>query len=212
MTDGLRLRLCYALGALAGVARATGSSACAARSSAATSRARSRTGRPSGVRAVTREFIDAAGRTRRRGALCLVHRRGRTARARRRSRIPRLLAADAPAAAADPGRRASRQFRVDAAPLSLEFPGRFVGLYKPARNARIEAWLKRRRSRFGARLVPAKSVLRELAGFREAGRGRAHRGPGAADQPREALVHVPRARTRRSTWARNCWGGRCARR
>ena len=51
--------------------------------------------------------------------------------------------------------------------LSLEFPGRFVGLYKPARNPRVDAWLKQRRSRFGARLVPAKSVLRELAAFRE---------------------------------------------
>ena len=52
--------------------------------------------------------------------------------------------------------------------LSLEFPGRFIGLYKPARNARVEAWLRKRRSRFGARLIPAKSVLRELARFREA--------------------------------------------
>ena len=51
--------------------------------------------------------------------------------------------------------------------LSLEFPGKFVGLYKPARNARIEAWLTKRRSRFGAKLVPAKSVLRELARFRD---------------------------------------------
>lgn len=52
--------------------------------------------------------------------------------------------------------------------LSLEYPGRFVGLYKPGRNARVDAWLRRRRARFGARLVAAKSVLRELAGFREA--------------------------------------------
>jgi len=52
--------------------------------------------------------------------------------------------------------------------LSLEFPAGFVGLYKPGRNARADAWLRRRRGRFGARLVAAKSVLRELAGFREA--------------------------------------------
>jgi KDO2-lipid IV(A) lauroyltransferase len=52
--------------------------------------------------------------------------------------------------------------------LSLEFPGRFIGLYKPGRNARVDAWLTRRRARFGARLIAAKSVLRELAGFREA--------------------------------------------
>ncbi len=52
--------------------------------------------------------------------------------------------------------------------LSLEFPARFVGLYKPGRNARVDAWLRARRARFGARLIAAKSVLRELAGFREA--------------------------------------------
>ncbi|HQR48197.1 MAG TPA: lysophospholipid acyltransferase family protein [Steroidobacteraceae bacterium] len=53
--------------------------------------------------------------------------------------------------------------------LSLEFPGRFVGLYKPARNPRVDAWLKDRRGRFGARMVPAKSVLRELAAIRDVG-------------------------------------------
>jgi KDO2-lipid IV(A) lauroyltransferase len=52
--------------------------------------------------------------------------------------------------------------------MSLEFPARFVGLYKPGRNARVDAWLSARRARFGARLVAAKTVLRELAGFREA--------------------------------------------
>jgi KDO2-lipid IV(A) lauroyltransferase len=52
--------------------------------------------------------------------------------------------------------------------LALEFPGRFIGLYKPASNPRVDAWLRRRRERYGARLVPAKSVLRELATFREA--------------------------------------------
>jgi Kdo2-lipid IVA lauroyltransferase/acyltransferase len=51
--------------------------------------------------------------------------------------------------------------------ISLEFPGRFVALYKPGRNERVDAWIRKRRSRFGARLVPAKSVLRELARFRE---------------------------------------------
>ncbi len=52
--------------------------------------------------------------------------------------------------------------------MSLEFPARFVGLYKPGRNVRVDAWLRRRRARFGARLIAAKTVLRELAGFREA--------------------------------------------
>jgi KDO2-lipid IV(A) lauroyltransferase len=52
--------------------------------------------------------------------------------------------------------------------LSLEFGDRIIGLYKPLRNTRIDARMKALRSRFGARLVPAKSVLRELANFRGA--------------------------------------------
>ena len=38
--------------------------------------------------------------------------------------------------------------------LSLEFPGRFAGLYKPGRNARVDAWLTRRRARFVPLLAP----------------------------------------------------------
>ena len=52
--------------------------------------------------------------------------------------------------------------------LALEYPGAFVGLYKPGSNRRVDDWMTRRRSRYGARLVPAKSVLRELATFRAA--------------------------------------------
>jgi KDO2-lipid IV(A) lauroyltransferase len=52
--------------------------------------------------------------------------------------------------------------------LSLEFGDRIIGLYKPLKNSRAERWMKAMRSRFGARLIPAKSVLRELANFREA--------------------------------------------
>lgn len=52
--------------------------------------------------------------------------------------------------------------------MSLEFRDRIIGLYKPIGNARMDARMKALRSRFGARLVPAKSVLRELANFREA--------------------------------------------
>jgi KDO2-lipid IV(A) lauroyltransferase len=51
---------------------------------------------------------------------------------------------------------------------SLEFGDRLIGLYKPLRQPRIDARMKAMRSRFGARLVPAKSVLRELADFRGA--------------------------------------------
>lgn len=52
--------------------------------------------------------------------------------------------------------------------LSLEMPGHFVCLYKPLRNARIDGWMRRLRTRFGARLIPAKSVLQELARSRDA--------------------------------------------
>jgi KDO2-lipid IV(A) lauroyltransferase len=52
--------------------------------------------------------------------------------------------------------------------VSLEFGDRLLALYKPMRNARAERWFHRMRSRFGARLVPAKSVLAQLAQFRAA--------------------------------------------
>jgi KDO2-lipid IV(A) lauroyltransferase len=52
--------------------------------------------------------------------------------------------------------------------LSLEFGERLVGLYKPIRNPRVDAWFRRLRSRFGSRLIPAKSVLMELARRRDA--------------------------------------------
>jgi Kdo2-lipid IVA lauroyltransferase/acyltransferase len=51
--------------------------------------------------------------------------------------------------------------------VSLEFGARLVGLYKPIRNARLDGWFRQLRSRFGSRLVPAKSVLRELARSRD---------------------------------------------
>lgn len=50
--------------------------------------------------------------------------------------------------------------------LSLEFGERLVALYKPPRNPRTDRWLQSLRSRFGARLVAAKSVLQELARMR----------------------------------------------
>jgi KDO2-lipid IV(A) lauroyltransferase len=51
--------------------------------------------------------------------------------------------------------------------LSLEFGERLVALYKPPRNPRTDRWLRNLRSRFGARLVAAKSVLQELARMRD---------------------------------------------
>jgi len=53
--------------------------------------------------------------------------------------------------------------------LSLELGPRLMALYKPLTNQRADAFFKNIRSRFGARLIPAKSVLQELARFREAG-------------------------------------------
>jgi len=50
---------------------------------------------------------------------------------------------------------------------SVDLGAGLVGLYKPVRNPRIDAWLRGLRSRFGAQLVPAKSVLRELARRRD---------------------------------------------
>jgi Kdo2-lipid IVA lauroyltransferase/acyltransferase len=52
--------------------------------------------------------------------------------------------------------------------VSLELGDRLLALYKPMRSAWPERWFHRMRSRFGARLVPAKSVLAQLAQFRGA--------------------------------------------
>ena len=53
--------------------------------------------------------------------------------------------------------------------LSLELGERLVALYKPLRNPRTDRWMRRLRTRFGARLVSAKSVLQELARMRDVG-------------------------------------------
>ncbi len=52
--------------------------------------------------------------------------------------------------------------------VSADLGASLLALYKPMRNAWMEARFRRLRTRFGANLVPAKSVLRELAKFREA--------------------------------------------
>ena len=52
---------------------------------------------------------------------------------------------------------------------SLELGERLVALYKPQGNARADRWLRSLRTRFGARLVAAKSVLQELARMRNVG-------------------------------------------
>lgn len=53
--------------------------------------------------------------------------------------------------------------------LSIELGERLVALYKPLRNPRADRWFRSVRSRFGARLVAAKSVLQELARLRGVG-------------------------------------------
>jgi KDO2-lipid IV(A) lauroyltransferase len=52
--------------------------------------------------------------------------------------------------------------------ISLELHSGLVCLYKPLRNRRVDGWMRRLRTRFGARLIPAKSVLQELARSRNA--------------------------------------------
>jgi KDO2-lipid IV(A) lauroyltransferase len=47
--------------------------------------------------------------------------------------------------------------------VSLEGGHGVIGLYKPMRNERLDRWFRRRRSRFGGRLVPAKEVMQEVA-------------------------------------------------
>lgn len=52
--------------------------------------------------------------------------------------------------------------------VSIDLGPQLLALYKPLRNPWIEARFRHLRTRFGSNLVPAKSVLRELAKFREA--------------------------------------------
>jgi KDO2-lipid IV(A) lauroyltransferase len=52
--------------------------------------------------------------------------------------------------------------------LSLELGAGMVALYKPLRGERAERYFRMRRTRFGARLLPAKTVLRELGTVRSA--------------------------------------------
>ena len=52
--------------------------------------------------------------------------------------------------------------------LSLELGAGLVALYKPLRDARAERYFRTRRTRFGAQMLPAKSVTRELGTVRGA--------------------------------------------
>ena len=75
--------------------------------------------------------------------------------------------------------------------ISLDLGPRLLALYKPLSNAWAERLFKRWRTRFGATLVPAKSVLRELARFREAAAIGIVADQVPRTQPREALARVP---------------------
>jgi Kdo2-lipid IVA lauroyltransferase/acyltransferase len=52
--------------------------------------------------------------------------------------------------------------------VSLELDDGVIGLYKPLRNARAERYFREVRTRFGARLLPAKDVTREIGRVRGA--------------------------------------------
>jgi KDO2-lipid IV(A) lauroyltransferase len=52
--------------------------------------------------------------------------------------------------------------------LSLELGAGMVALYKPLRGTRAEQYFRTRRTRFGAQLLPAKAVTRELGTVRNA--------------------------------------------
>jgi KDO2-lipid IV(A) lauroyltransferase len=52
--------------------------------------------------------------------------------------------------------------------LSLELGDGMIGLYKPPRGERAHRYIRSIRTRFGARLLPAKSVAKELGVIREA--------------------------------------------
>jgi KDO2-lipid IV(A) lauroyltransferase len=52
--------------------------------------------------------------------------------------------------------------------LSVELGEGLIALYKPMRDARAEQYIRRRRTRFGSRLLPAKSITQELGAVRNA--------------------------------------------
>jgi len=122
---------------------------------------------PAGRRKLRREFLRRQSEL---AAEVLLASRLEAAELRERVRLanPEVLASAAPPrplilAGSHLGNFEWAQLRV-----SLELGDRLLALYKPMRGARAERWFHRMRSRFGARLVPAKSVLAQLAQFRGA--------------------------------------------
>lgn len=165
MNEGARLRLSYAaMGVAAWLAyRVLGLRRAVVRENLARSFPRASAAER---RAVAREF------SRRQGEVAAeVLYAGRIGEAELRERVtiadPRLLADEAGSRPLILVGAHHCNFEWALQRLSLEMPGRFVCLYKPLRNARIDAWMRRLRTRFGARLIPAKTVLRELARSRD---------------------------------------------
>ena len=118
------------------------------------------------LRAVEREFVRRQGEAAAE-VLCTNHISADELRERVQLRNPEALAsAGAPRPMIVVGaHHCNAEWMVQR--LSLEFGARLVALYKPLRNSRTDRWLLRLRSRFGARLVPAKSVLQQLARLRD---------------------------------------------
>jgi len=166
MTEGLRLRICYALaGALAWLAyRVLGLRRSVVRGNLQRSF-------PEWTAAqrlsVEREFARRQGEVAAE-VLYAPHIDADELRARVTLRNPDVIAAAAPPRPLILVGAHQCNFEWMLLRASLEFGDRIIGLYKPLRQPRIENRMKAMRSRFGARLVPAKSVLRELARFREA--------------------------------------------
>ena len=166
MTDGLRLRLYYRLaGALAWLAyRALGLRRSVVRDNLTRSFP---DWSPAQQRAARREFARRQGEVAAE-VFYAEHIDEAELRARVTLANPQVVAAAAPPrplvlVGAHHGNFEWMLLRV-----SLEFGDRLIGLYKPLRQPGIEKRMKAMRSRFGARLVPAKSILRELANFRGA--------------------------------------------
>lgn len=167
MTDGLRLRLSYALAGLgAWVAlRVFGLRRRVVRENLQRSFP---DWTPAQLRAVEREFVRRQGEV---AAEVLYATRIDAEELRERVRITNpeaLAAAGAPRAILLVGaHHCNAEWMVQR--LSLELGARLVALYKPQRNARADRWLRGLRTRFGARLVSAKAVLQELARMRDVG-------------------------------------------
>jgi KDO2-lipid IV(A) lauroyltransferase len=166
MTDGLLLRICYASAAVAAWLgyRVFGLRRRVVRENLQQSFPEAS---PAELRSIEREFVRRQGE-----AVAEALYSPRIDESELRARVtlanPQLIAGAAPPRPLVLVGAHHGNFEWMLLRLSLEFGERIIGLYKPLKNPRADRWMKAIRSRFGARLIPAKSVLRELANFREA--------------------------------------------